>query len=156
MFFDVCLCCLASYKDLIIMWGFFFGFHLDPGVRSGFPCLYRHWDSLHCPDAYNSFLRGLLSMLWQLWWEDAAEADILHPLSQKNSLLQLIFNHNHYLVSMYVSLCLFLRHGRSSFKCVQLTAWVHLLGKPFLSKFNCLVSLDSLLQSRQCVHVQKQ
>lgn len=77
----------------------------DSGVRGGIPGVSSHWDSVHRADARRWFLRGLLSLLWQLWWEDVPEADILHQLPQEESLLHCVCDHNHHLVS--TSVCVY-------------------------------------------------
>lgn len=72
----------------------------DSDLRSGLPGVCCHRRSVHHPDAHRWSPPGLLSLLWQLWWEDVPEANILHSLSQENPLPERVGNHNHYLVSI--------------------------------------------------------
>lgn len=75
-----------------------------PGVRSGFPGMCSNRCLVHRSDAHRRPLLGVLSMLWQLRREDVPEANVLHSLSQKSSLLECVRHHSHYPVSVYVRL----------------------------------------------------
>lgn len=71
-------------------------------LRSGFPGVRSHRPCISCPDAPSWPFFCLLSLLRQLWREDAAEADVIHRLSPEDPLLEHVFHDSCYFVSMWV------------------------------------------------------
>lgn len=71
-----------------------------PDLPSWIPGMCRHRHHLHRPHAPSRVLPRVLSLLRQLRWEDVPEADIVHPLSQENALLEFIPHHNRHPVSV--------------------------------------------------------
>lgn len=74
-----------------------------PGLRNRFPGVLCHRRRVHRPDALGWHPVGVLSLLRQLRREDAAEAEVVHQLSQEGSLLGHVRHDSHYPVSACVS-----------------------------------------------------
>lgn len=74
-----------------------------PGLRNRFPGVRCHRRRVHRPDALGWHPVGVLSLLRQLRREDAAEAEVVHQLSQECSLLGHVRHDSHYPVSACVS-----------------------------------------------------
>lgn len=91
---------------------------LGPDLRNGFLGVCGHWHRLHRPNAPSWPLSGVLSLLRQLWRQDATGADVVHRLSQEGSLLEHIRHHGHYPVS--VCTCVPLCGGLRSFSAMML------------------------------------
>lgn len=74
-----------------------------PGLRNRFPGVRCHRRRVHRPDALGWHPVGVLSLLRQLRREDAAEAEVVHQLSQECSLLGHVRHDSHHPVSACVS-----------------------------------------------------
>lgn len=81
-----------------------------PGVSSGISGVCCHRCPLYHHHAHCGSHPGVLPLLWKLWREDVPEANVLHSLSQENSLLERLHHHSHYLVSVCV-LCISTKHN---------------------------------------------
>lgn len=75
---------------------------LGPDLRNGFLGVRGHRPRVHCPNAPSWPLPGVLSLLRQLWGQDAAGAEVVHRLSQEGSLLEHVRCHSHYPVSVCI------------------------------------------------------
>ncbi|KAM8859058.1 prominin-2 isoform 2-T3 [Spinachia spinachia] len=117
-------------------------FPKGPAVRSGVPGVCSHWHRVHRSDAHSWFLLGVLSLLWQLWWEDVPETDSLHSLSQNNSLLDCVCHHSHHPQIHYV---VNESHGTVQNVTTNLDAIGPQLGKEIQERFRGTV--DPALQS---------
>lgn len=92
-------CCCCPEIDICVIYWVFFPFS-GPDLPSWIPGMCRHRHHLHRPHAPSRVLPRVLSLLRQLRWEDVPEADIVHPLSQENALLEFIPHHNRHPVSV--------------------------------------------------------
>lgn len=70
-----------------------------PDLRNGLPDMRCHRHRVHRPDALGWHRVGVLSLLRQLRREDAAEAEVVHWLSQEGSLLEHVPHDCYYPVS---------------------------------------------------------